>query len=398
MKNNYFGKLNDLLKKDVAAAVKRENTAFDRISKPFNNSLVLFGAGKVGRMSAESLKKIGIKPLAFVDNDCKKWGSYIRGIKVISPTDAARRFRTKAAFIITIWSLHSSTTAIVKQLKRLQCKRVIQFPALAWKYPRYFLPYYHLTLPSDILKEAADIKKASVFFKEAHSRKEFIGHLKLLISPILSHSYPATSQKDEYFPFDIITRTDSEIFIDCGAFYGDTVRNFLQKNKKFKKIICFEPDPESFKKLKRFIKSMKKDKDLIKIYKTAVGKNTGKVRFDAYGNDASTINDKGATRVDCVPLDSVLSECKPTYIKMDIEGAELDVLKGARKTIKKYTPILAICVYHKPSDLWQITSYIKSLYQGYSFFLRRYNEIGWGLVCYAVPPSRLRAKKAHDHH
>ena len=66
-------------------------------------------------------------------------------------------------------------------------------------------------------------------------------------------------------------------------------------------------------------------------------------------------------------------------------------LAGARRLIEQALPILAICVYHQPDDLWRIPLLIHSFSEEYRFFLRPHNEEGWDLVCYAVPLSRLTA-------
>ena len=73
------------------------------------------------------------------------------------------------------------------------------------------------------------------------------------------------------------------------------------------------------------------------------------------------------------------------FIKMDIEGAELYALKGARNTIETYHPILAICVYHRREDLITIPEYIRTLYEGYKFYIRAYSLYSTELVLYAVP-------------
>jgi len=99
----------------------------------------------------------------------------------------------------------------------------------------------------------------------------------------------------------------------------------------------------------------------------------------------------GSVEVESVPLDSVLSDFVSTYIKMDIEGAELDALIGARCIIERECPVLAVCVYHQQDHLWRIPSLIRSLSSRYRFFLRAHNEEGWELVCYAVPVNRLIA-------
>jgi len=73
-----------------------------------------------------------------------------------------------------------------------------------------------------------------------------------------------------------------------------------------------------------------------------------------------------------------------TYIKMDIEGAELNALKGAANTIKKNKPRLAICVYHKPEDILEIPVFLSELVPSYQFYLRHHSQYYIETVLYAV--------------
>jgi hypothetical protein len=88
-------------------------------------------------------------------------------------------------------------------------------------------------------------------------------------------------------------------------------------------------------------------------------------------------------------LDSVLGDSNPTYIKMDIEGAELDAISGGMKVLGRGRAIWAVCVYHKPADLWQLPLVLSQNSQGYSFFLRKHLKEFWDTVCYAIPQERL---------
>jgi hypothetical protein len=67
----------------------------------------------------------------------------------------------------------------------------------------------------------------------------------------------------------------------------------------------------------------------------------------------------------------------------------VDALEGARKTIQRHAPILAICVYHRQDHVWRIPLLLRQWRDDYAFFLRPHNEEGWDLVCYAVPRARL---------
>ncbi|WP_207131900.1 FkbM family methyltransferase [Clostridium botulinum] len=83
-------------------------------------------------------------------------------------------------------------------------------------------------------------------------------------------------------------------------------------------------------------------------------------------------------------IDEFLQGKEVTFIKMDIEGAELEALKGAENTIKRYKPKLAICTYHKPMDIVNIPIYLKSIVPEYNIYLRHYSYGPLDTVCYAV--------------
>ena len=101
----------------------------------------------------------------------------------------------------------------------------------------------------------------------------------------------------------------------------------------------------------------------------------------------------GNVVVECIPIDELVPEPPaPTFIKMDIEGAQLDALEGARRSIQTNRPILSVCVYHKQDDLWRIPLFIDALVEEYRLFLRPHEVDGKQLVCYAVPANRLRLR------
>ena len=90
-----------------------------------------------------------------------------------------------------------------------------------------------------------------------------------------------------------------------------------------------------------------------------------------------------------LPLTELNRTVRPvTFIKMDIEGAEIDALRGAAEIVRQDKPVLALCVYHLQSDIWKIPLLMRELFHDYRFYLRCYEGDGWQTVAYAVPPSR----------
>ena len=94
---------------------------------------------------------------------------------------------------------------------------------------------------------------------------------------------------------------------------------------------------------------------------------------------------KGLTETECITIDSMLKDAAPTFIKMDIEGAEIQALKGAREHIINDNPAMAICVYHRVDDLWKIPAYIRDVNPNYRFYLRHYSYYNTETVLYCIP-------------
>jgi FkbM family methyltransferase len=381
--------LDHLLDEDIWSVKDREQTAFDRLIAPFGKSLVLFGAGNLGRKILAELRKEGIEPRAFTDNNPLTWGRFIDGIEVLSPQDAAQKFCCQATFIVTIWSpgSHHQFRETKRQLLFLNCTNVIPFLSVFWKFQEAFLPNCFLDLPHKIIDERDETKRAFLLWEDEPSRATYVSQLKWRMLENYDGLLGSCTDT-QYFP-DILKLRSDETFIDCGAYDGDTIRDFLKKtNETFSTIHAFEPDPINFNKLSGFVSSFS-FKEKITLYQKAVSAQFESLRFSTTGTASSTINVKGQIEVESVPLDGILKKYNPTFVKMDIEGGEIDALMGAEKIIQESVPVLAICVYHRQNHLWKIPLLIKSFSEQYRFFLKAHQEDGWDVVCYAIPMMRL---------
>lgn len=188
-----------------------------------------------------------------------------------------------------------------------------------------------------------------------------------------------TLAERQYFDEPFIQFGDDEVFIDAGAFDLTTALEFAKRCKSFKKIYSFEPDKTNINVcLKR------KDGDKrIEIVPYGTWSSQTELRFKAFGNWQSMISKEGEEVISVTSIDEVVKE-KVTYLKMDVEGAELETLKGAKKIICRDKPNLAVCIYHKPEDMTELPLYIKSLVAGYKLYVRHYSEEKYETVLYAI--------------
>ena len=197
---------------------------------------------------------------------------------------------------------------------------------------------------------------------------------------------PPYSKQDQYFVKDIVPLTDMEVFVDCGAFDGDTMEDFIKATKgQYQHIVCFEPVEEYHKRLEK----RGSGKHVTAIC-AGVYKETTTLQFDADGGKGSAISSASEHTIS-IPVRAIddVPECNhATFIKMDVEGSELDALKGARKTILRNKPKLAICIYHMQRDFIEIPKYIHNLVPEYKLYIRHHSFSINETVLYAIPPAK----------
>jgi hypothetical protein len=108
------------------------------------------------------------------------------------------------------------------------------------------------------------------------------------------------------------------------------------------------------------------------------------LRFESASGAGSTISQGGDIEVQADRLDDVVGDLCPTFIKMDIEGAEPDAIRGAGNIVRSNEPTLAVCLYHEREHLWKIPTLIRSINGNYRLYLRRHSDESWETVCYAL--------------
>jgi len=385
----------NLINEDPGNAALRICESFDQSLKSSENRIVLFGAGGLGRKILSGLRKAGLEPLAFTDNNARLWNTGVDGVPVLSPRDAARKFGSDSTFIIAIW--HGNGTERFSDRKRqltdLGCASVISFGGIFLKYPDFFLPHAYLEAPDSLLGHSKKLRTLFHLWSDDESRLEYLAQLKFRLKFDID-ALMTPAGHTQYFPKDLFDLRSDEVFLDCGAFDGDTLREFLLHQEKFSgKILAFEPDRINFRNLQEYISTLPQFiQNHIFPSQSPVGSCGQKVRFSSTGTISSKSTENGEVEMECICIDRHGMQHQPSFIKMDIEGAEVDALYGARETILNFRPILAVCVYHQPDHLWEIPLLIASFCDDYHFFLRTYDVEGWEIVCYAVPTERLKLK------
>jgi FkbM family methyltransferase len=403
----HFYELEQMLSESPAATRERERDAFWQLADRFDKEFVIFGAGQLGAKVAHALRRHGIEPIAFADNNTQLWGRSINGIPVTSPADAAMQWGQRAAFLLAVWPSRAADTYADrrKQLEGLGCIKVIPFLSLLWTDPEAYLPHFSLAAPHDILADAPLLRRCMGLWGDQASADAFLGILRWRTLADFS-GLPPKADYEQYFPNDLYTVGPGDTLVDCGAFDGDTVRAFFERvGEADCRVIALEPDPNNFEALKTYAASLGVGNRSITAFPYAVGRRRETLSFSATGTETAAVTSAGSLTVKAVPLDELLSDESPSLIKMDIEGFELEALAGSVEVIRRARPVLAIAAYHLSDHLWKIPLAIAAAANGartpaanqdfdsgpasdYSFFLRSYQNDFWETVCYAIP-SRL---------
>jgi FkbM family methyltransferase len=385
--------LEELLSEPAGDAERRASGSFDRLSG--GREIVLMGAGGLGRRTLAGLRRHGVEPLAFADNDVERQGASLDGLPILSPESAGHEFGRRAAFVVTIWGANRPHRFADsrEQLRAVGCDVICSFPALFWKFPDALLPFYLQDLPARMLDDRAEVRRAFDLWEDDASRAEYVAQARFRLNADFDGlSHPVAHP--QYFPDDLFVWSGNEWIVDGGAYDGDTVRMLSAVHgDRFGHVLALEPDPANFMKLRETVAALSSAaRGKVDCRQVALGSGRGTLHLDARGTAASTTSvapSAGTIAVSAETLDSLVEGARPTFIKLDIEGFEVDALQGARKTIQRQAPVLAVCVYHRQDHLWRIPLLLSSLRDDYAFFLRPHNEEGWDLLCYAVPRARL---------
>ena len=185
--------------------------------------------------------------------------------------------------------------------------------------------------------------------------------------------------KEQYFE-DFLGLGAGEVFVDCGGFDGDTTEEFCKRCPEYDSVYFFEPSETNLKKAKERLNGLSN----INYVKEIASDKSGTMCFDADSGSASAVSDSGTEEVQATTIDERV-EAKVSFVKMDIEGWEINALTGCRRHIAEDHPKLAIAVYHHPSDFRVLKDYILGIRPDYKLYLRHYTE-GWTeTVMYFVP-------------
>lgn len=224
-----------------------------------------------------------------------------------------------------------------------------------------------------------EINKAHSLLADGFSKKVFEGYVNFQFGGELSVLKEIETPEDDIYG-NILKLTDGETFVDIGAYRGDTVEKFVKHtNGEYKSIIAAEPDKKTFSKLSENCRHLRN----FKAVNAAVTDSDGEVGFSSLGGRQSAIG--GGNVIPSLSLPSLCENSAPTFIKIDSEGCELDILRGGKEILKKHKPKLNIAAYHKSEDIFRLPVLINSINPEYRIYLRHHPYIpAWDTLYYCI--------------
>jgi FkbM family methyltransferase len=330
--------------------------------------LVFYGAGNYAREFTQRhcIDKRHLRLPDYVcDRDAKKWGTEFFGVPIRSPDLLLQEPEDGVVVVVT-----TSPFAVLGDA----CSRLYYYDFYAAEALeiRFMLSERGATEVDRVRTALADDKSRHVFDTLLRGQAQGQIWFRDIYEP-----HP-------YFGNDVVpSLPDGEALVDAGAYLGAHIAAFANVNPNFRAVYAFEPYRPHFETLtRRFAQDLR-----VRTFAQGLFDRSSRVAFwDGNPTGAHvvpTAEDSATAAIEVVRLDDAVAD-DVTYIKMDIEGAELNALAGAAAVIRRNRPKLAICVYHRADDYLDIPRIIHDLRPDYRLFLRHHSCFRFDTVLYAV--------------
>lgn len=229
------------------------------------------------------------------------------------------------------------------------------------------------------------IQQVYSLWEDERSKQVYQATLNYKISGKLRYLRQFTDKKAEAFT-EILKPKYQEIFVDLGAYNGDTIREWLTyTDGNYEEITALEPDEKNYKKLEKYVE--KNLNGRVNLYHAAAWDKNEILQFSAKAGRNSALGTAKVKNVQGVSVDEILQGKQVTAIKFDIEGSEYRAIEGAKETIKTWKPKLNMALYHRNEDLFSIPLQLYTLCPAYRFYLRHHPYVpSWDTNLYAVYP------------
>lgn len=357
-------------------------------AQPVDRPLVLYGAGKLGRLAAELLAFLDIPVAYAIDRSPPADGLLLGRIRVYRPEEASRADHDN--HLVAVCVVLAPYAPIESFLHGLGWRHVRPFYDIAEAYAG------RVPLNNGWFAGALDVEdraRIGQVLAGWHDDASRAAHLQFLAWRAHREEWvfpgaPVTTEDRYFIPPVLRALGPEESFLDAGAWHGVVSQRFLtETGGRFREIVAVEADRANAERLRAWVAGLPGELAAhMRVLECALAETDGDLPF-AQGHDlASRLMPGAAERVRACALDSL--DVASTFAKIHLEGGELAALRGGLRTLLKHRPVLAITVYHNRDGLWRTPAWLMEHLPDYRFLFRVHAWCGTGAVLYALPNER----------
>ena len=336
--------------------------------KATQKPIVLYGMGNGADKIIKVLNFYGIKFEGIFASDGFVRNKTFHGFKISS----YKELKDKFGEMIILLCFGSDRADVIENIKRIAVENELYAPDVPVIDGELFTEKY-------LKNNKAEFEWVYDRLTDDLSRKTFENTIKYKLSGQIKYLFECeTDIKEPYESF--LKLSDTESFLDLGAYNGDTVLDFVSRVKAYSNIIAVEPDTKTFNKLLNNTANLKN----IKCKNICISNFTGEAPFGMkHGRNSKAFT--GETKAEFSTVDALLKGDKATYIKIDIEGEELNAIYGASQTIAEFSPKMLISCYHKTEDIITIPKAVLKFNENYKLYMRHFHSLpAWDTNYYFV--------------
>jgi FkbM family methyltransferase len=365
------------------------NAAAKETPSRTERGVAIYGAGGTGKKVLNALRKQGTPVIAFLDEFSKS--TAIEGVPVRRLSDPATPRNVTVIVAVFNRERNARYSDIRERVQSSGYTSIFSFEQFYLSDPSAIEgSFFWLSDPSYLTSRIDEVKHVDTLWADQLSRTLYREQLLYRLTGDQSQLHNPTADT-QYLPPDVPMPSGPHRFIDVGAFDGDTLDALSRMGVTFERILAFEPDMMNFRALIKRVREHGPYSPQTILIPCGVGRTCASLPFEEDGTESAkavvslTGTDRVNTKVPIVSLDEVAFGFRPTYIKFDVEGFEEEALYGMKNTIEAERPMLAVSVYHKPCDLFQIPLLLASWDISADFYLRSHGEHAFETVLYMIP-------------
>ena len=330
--------------------------------------IAVYGTGNGADKVFEEFGRLGITVDAVVASDGFVRKRLFHGFEVKSITQLENEI---GDFVIAL-AFASPLPDVIDNIKKLSTRHKVIMPSVPVFGDKIFNKEF-------LKNNLVEIEKAYDSLCDEQSKKVFLNIIRFQIAGELNLCFECESIKNE--AFEILNLKENERFLDLGAYRGDTIQEFLHYVENYEKIIAVEPDKRTFKKLQTNCENLKNCICL----NNAVWSENCTLNFDDNKGRGGSAKSEGV-EISAISVDYLTEKYGSfTYLNIDVEGAEKEMLQGAENTLKQYKPKLCMAVYHRSEDIFDLVNRIREINPDYKIYLRHHPHISfWDTNIYCI--------------